>query len=481
MNKTKPKKNSKLSGAFDSGVVKKKENSRPNETIGGSIERRAKLSKLGSKKAKLALIFLIKTVETFAASVVPSVLSVLIIFLNPNEKSWAVMKVVSFLVTAYVNWRLWLKYAAMKSGPKEFYLMNGLTYLLYFASSVIGYYTLGYLVYSMTYANLRVFEIWGMRTIHSIWCSNGIMVLILICCERFSHIRFNKFLEWTRKNGSDKVEMEDILTDDTPVQQDKIVETLSIEELAENIDQEEYEAIEAKKRAMEMMPEGTFDEEKITKGHGEKVERVDAVDMDNDLTEGDFNAFAAAQEEYEQNMQYSGDSLWSRHIYAGRTADGKPITEYEEEDMREAVWQKMESYDTADADDDSLWDKSIYQGRHAANGLNIMDPDEEDASDDDKIDYDADALWESGFYQGRSKDSIPQRTLDLDDILDERTTENSVDDAADALWGSVSQGRGKKVQRLEDIEEEDNSIDANLNADYDTDSLWDNVYQGRKK
>lgn len=477
MNKIRPKKNARL---FTSrGRVDDKEKNKSNETIEGSIERRAKLSKLRNSKAKFAIIFLIKTVETFAASVVPSVISVMIILFNPNEKSWAVMKFVSFVVTAYVNWRFWLKYAAMKSGPKEFYLMNGLTYLLYFASSVIGYYTLGYFVYSMTYANLRVFEMFGMKTLQSVLCSNGIMVLILVCCERFSHIRFNQFLEWISKNGSDTIEMEDILTDDTPMQQDKVIESLSIEEIAENMVHEENEAIEAKKRALEMMPEGVFDEENMTKGHGEKVEYTETVNLDNDLTEGDFNPASVAQQEYEENMQYSGDSLWSSHIYAGRTADGKPITEYDEEDMREAFRQMPESDDTAD-DNGSLWDEGIYQGRRAGAGINIPNPDD-DTADDRKINYDADALWESNFYQGRNQDSIPKKTLDFDDNVFEIPAANANDYASDDLWDSVSQGKGKKVRRLEAEEEEDVTTNANMSADYDADSLWDNVYQGRKK
>ncbi len=479
MKRIKSRKNTRLFGSSADKAADKDKNNGLNETIGQSIERRAKLSRLRNSKAKFAIIFLIKTVETFAASVVPSVISVLIILLNPNERSWAVMKVVSFVVTACVNWRLWLKYAAMKSGPKEFYLMNGLTYLFYFASSVIGYYALGYLVYSMTYANLRVFEIWGMKTIQSIWLSNAIMLLILVSCERFSNIRFRKFIDWISKNGSEAVEMEDILTDDTPTQQDQVVESLSIEEIAEHMTREEQEAIEATKSALEMMPDKVIDEEKITKGRGEKVEHVELEDIDNDLTEGDYNAFEAAQQEYEENMKYSGDALWSSHIYAGRTADGKPITEYDEEDMREAVGQHTEVDDTADGNG-SLWDKGVYQGRHTDNVINILDPDELDTADDEKIDYDADSLWESGFYQGRSKESIPEKTLDFDDTVAEPQEENDSAHDADGLWDSVSQGRGKKVQRLEG-EEDDSEINANMSLDYDSDSLWDNVYQGRKK
>ncbi|MGN0164217.1 MAG: hypothetical protein ACI4EA_11660 [Candidatus Ornithomonoglobus sp.] len=481
MKKIKPKKNTKLFGSSNNGTDKDDVISQ--ETIGQNIERRAKLSRLRSQKVKFAIIFLIKTVETFMASIIPSVISVFMIFFNPNEKSWAVMKIVSFVVTACVNWRLWLKYAAMKSGPKEFYLMNGLTYLLYFASSVIGYYTLGYLVYSMTYANLRVFEIFGMKTMESILCSNGIMLLILVCCERFSNIQFKRFLEWTHKNGSDRIEMNDILTDDTPMQQDRVIESLSIEEIANNMIREEQEAIEAKRIALKMMPDSTFDEGTMTKGRGEKVERAEVVDMDNDLTEGDFNASEAAQKEYEQNMQYSGDSLWSSSIYIGRTKDGKPITEYDEEGMHEVLDQMIEddaaAYDTDDTG--SLWDEGIYQGRHVSGGINVMDPDAADTTDDEKINYDADSLWENSFYQGRNKDSVPEKALDFDDAVSEHTMVNAINYDVDDLWDSVSQGRGKNVQRLEDADEEAPVEGANLSADYDTDSLWDNIYQGRKK
>lgn len=399
-----------------------------------------KLSIFRNPKVKFFIVFLIKTVETFAASIIPSIISVLIIFLNPNERAWSVMKVVSFVATASVNWVLWAKYAAMKSGPKDFYLMNGLTYLLYCISSIAGFYCLGYLVYSMTYANLRVFEMFGLKTFHSILVANGVMFLILICCERFSDFRFKNFLEWLRNNGNDKVEMDDNEDSNVIVQNNREVETLSLEEISRNMILEAKEAIEAKKQAIEQMPDSVWDESGFVKGRGEKVEHVEFYDIDRDITEGDFNASADAQHEFEENMNYSSDSLWGTHIYG----DGQPITDYsdEENQFEELMRNLSESENEDDSDNASLWDKNIYKGR--GEKVNYVDLDENDATDDQKIDYDSDALWESDFYQGRNNKSVPEKIDDFDDSQDSYLPENAIDFDSDNLWTGMYQGKKKK-------------------------------------
>ena len=406
------------------------------------------------------LLFIIRIVETFAASIIPSVISVIIIFLAPSERSWSVLSAFCFVVTMAVNWYFWLDFAVERESVKEFYIINGIVQAIYIAASLVGYFFLGYLVYSMTFAYLRVFEIFDMKTIQSVLLTDGVTVLIMIVCERWSRGHIDKIREVLKKNGADKIEMEDKSENVVPTKRDKVIETLSVEEMAEQAEKDEEERLEIERKIAESEPEKLWSDD-ISKGHGESIERVDYSEEGTDTDENDF----VPGSEENENADYSADSLWNSEIYKGRTDDGKPVTDFEDE-MSDAMPE--EPYDG------SLWSEEFYRERDRSEALEKIYEEEEGTAAPEDNPYDADSLWNSDFYIGNNKDDIPERILDLDDEPDGSLNEEA--ECAyepDDLWDEIHSGTEENAEEEEP---------ANPNEEYDADSLWDkDMYRGRKK
>ena len=397
------------------------------------------------------LLFIIRIVEVFAASIVPSVLSVIVIFLAPSERSWSVLSVFCFIKTTAVNWYFWLDFAVERESVKQFYIINGIVQAIYIAASIVGYFFLGYLVYSMTFANLRIFEVFEMKTIHSVLITDGISVLVMIACERWSRAHIDKIREVLKKNGADKVEMEDKSESIVPTKQDRAIETLSVEEMAEEIVRDEEERLEAAREAAESEPEELWNDD-ISKGHGETIVRVDYSEEGTDTDENDFVPGA----EVNENEDYEADSLWNSEIYEGRTEGGKPVTDFEDE---------LNELPPEPAEDEPLWDEAFYRQRGNAEELERIYAEEEATAAPEEVPYDADSLWNSDFYRGTDKNDIPERVLDLSDEPEDIPEDSSEDGyAPDALWDNVGRAIG------DDMPENEEPI--NPNMDYDTDSLW---------
>ncbi len=405
------------------------------------------------------LLFIIRIVETFAASIIPSVISVIIIFLAPSERSWSVLSAFCFVVTMAVNWYFWLDFAVERESVKEFYIINGIVQAIYIAASIVGYFFLGYLVYSMTFAYLRVFEIFDMKTIQSVLLTDGVTVLIMIVCERWSRGHIDKIREVLKKNGADKIEMEDKSENVVPTKRDQVIETLSVEEMAEQVEKDEEERLEIAKKIAESEPEDLWSDD-ISKGHGESIERVDYSEEGTDTDEHDF----VPGSEENENADYSADSLWNSEIYKGRTDDGKPVADFEDE-MSDAMPEEP--------DDGPLWSEEFYKERDRSEALeNIYEEEEATAAPED-IPYDADSLWNSDFYLGNNKDDIPERMLDLDDEPDGSLNEEAESAyEPDALWDELRIGTEENAEEEEPV---------NPNEEYDSDSLWDkDMYRGKK-
>ena len=391
-------------------------------------------------------LYLIRTVETFAASVVPSAVSVFIIFLAPNERSWMVLSIFSFVLTAAANWYFWLDFVVMRGSVKEFYLVNGTAQALYIGASIGGYYFLGYLVYSMAFAGLRSLEEFGMSTFESVITINAVYVVLMIVCERWARRHTEKIREILKKNNSaDKVEMEDKSKELVPTLQNKKVKMLSVEEMAVQVQKDEQERIDAAREAAESEPEQLWNDN-ISKGHGEEIQRVDYSAAGSDIDEHDH---VTANE----NEAYGADSLWNKEIYNGK----EPITDYGDENDAPIR--------TDDTEDEPLWDKSFYESRGKAAELDELYAEEEATPAPEEIGYDADSLWNSDFYRGTDKSDIPEKVLDLSD---EPEKPDEPEDGDERLWGDIY--RGADETPVVETDEEEASI--NPNEDYGADSLW---------
>lgn len=432
-------------------------------------------SKLGiwlEKALPEIFLFIIRIVETFAASIVPSILSVIVIFFSPSKNAWAVLSAFTFIVTIVVNWYFWLDFVAEQESVKKFYIVNGIVYAIYAAASIAGYFFLGYLVYSMSFANLRMFEVCErifegvhVSTLQSIIITNILTVVIMIICERLSRFHIDKIKAFFAANGADKVEMTSekaVL----PTKSNEVVTPLSFEEMEKQIKKDEEERLEVAKMVNEKEPEQLWSEN-ISKGRGEAIERVDYTKEGTDLDETDFNPV----KEYNDNTDYDSDSLWNKDIYRGRTADGKPITDFEYEE-NEVMPQE---------DDEPIWNKDFYKGKDKEQTLSNLEKMYEHEEEEYKeavkseVPYGAESLWEKDFYKGRNKGHIPDKVLDFDDEIEKRPETETDKYDVDSLWDNIKKGKSDPEG------EPDQESPVNPNMDYDADSLWDkNMYRGRK-
>lgn len=426
-------------------------------------------SKLGiwlEKALPEIFLFIIRIVETFAASIVPSILSVIVIFFRPSENAWSVLSVFTFIVTIAVNWYFWLDFAAERESVKKFYIVNGIVYAIYAAASIVGYFFLGYLVYSMSFANLRIFEVFDMSTIHSVILTNILTVVIMVICERWSRFHMDKIKAFFASNGADKVEMASEGEEVLPTKSNEVVTPLSFEEMERQIKRDEEERLEMAKKVNEKVPEELWNEN-ISKGRGGVIERVDYTKEGTDLDEKDFDP----TKEYNENIDYDTDSLWNAEIYKGRTADGKPITDFEYEENEAPPQQENEP----------IWNKDFYKGKDREQTINHLEKmyeqeeDEYKAAAKSEIPYGAESLWESDFYKGRDKDHIPDKVLDFDDEVEKRPETETDRYDTDSLWDNITKGKADPEGEL------DQESPINPNMDYDADSLWNkNMYRGRK-
>lgn len=423
------------------------------------------------KHLPTVFLVLIRIVEMFSSSIIPSIISVMVVFMRPSDGAWDVMIIFAFILATAANWYFWMDYVAERESVKEFYVVNGSILGLYIAVSIVGYYIFGDLAYSLSYANLRILEPFSedIKTFVSVIITDVFMVAFMIVCERYSRRHIEKIKEIFKKNAADKVEMADESVNVVPTKENKEVELLTAEQMEEQVIRDESEYAEVLRKAAESAPEKMWNED-FTKGKGESFERVDFSMIDEDIDENDY---IKSVEEENKNKDYGSDSLWNKEIYRGRTEGDKPITDfsYEENEI------PPQAEDTAE--EESLWSEDMYRGADSSK-KNFEDYESEEEeyrkAAMEKLPYETDSLWEKKFYKGRSESNIPERVLDLSDEVTMESEKHNESYSADNLWDNIN----RQSDQYDELNEENNT--ANPNDDYDSDSLWSsNIYQGRKK
>lgn len=422
------------------------------------------------KNLPTVFLVVIRIVEMFSSSIIPSIISVMVVFVRPSEGAWDVMIVFAFILATAANWYFWMDYVAERESVKEFYIVNGSILGLYIAVSIAGYYIFGDLVYSLSYANLRVLEPLSedIKTFTSVIATDVFMVLLMIVCERYSRRHIEKIKELFKKNAADKVEMEDSSENVVPTKENREVELLTAEQMEQQILSDESEYAEVRRKAAESAPENMWNED-FTKGKGESFERVDFSMIDEDIDDTDY----ISSREENKNKDYGSDSLWNKEIYRGRTEGDKPITDFSYEED-----EKPPQLDE-DISDEPLWSEDMYRGKDASNKrFEDYESEEEEyrRAALEKLPYESDSLWEKKFYKGRSESNIPEQVLDLSDEVTMVQDEHNAAYSAESLWDNISRGSGA------DYNDEEEAVTENPNSDYDSESLWSsNIYQGRKK
>lgn len=420
------------------------------------------------KYLPMVFLVIIRVVEMFSSSIIPSIISVMVVFVRPSDQAWDVMILFAFILSTLAYIYFWMDYAAERESVKEFYIVNGSILGVYIAVSILGYYIFGDLVYSLSYANLRVLEFFfkDIKTFYSIIATDVFMILLMIVCERYSRHNIEKIKTIFRKNATDKVEMEDTGANVVPTKENREVEILTVEQMEEQIISDENEYADIRRKAAESVPENMWNDD-FTKGKGESFERIDYSSVDSDLDEHDYHP----DSEFEnKNKDYSSDALWNKEIYRGRTEGDKPITDFGDEDDKPAEINVDDNFD-----DEPLWSKDMYRGNDKER-VNFNYDNEEDEyrnAANENIPYESGSLWDNQFYKGRDQQNKPERVIDLsDEVTMEQETDNE-GYSSDRLWDNIRQGDGL-------INETDEEI--NPNQDYDSDSLWSrDIYQGRNK
>lgn len=406
---------------------------------------------LRNKKVRKIISYLIRFSQLLVLSMVPSAISVLLIFFKSSKKMWMILILLTFIVFMVGNWlsimdcKIKLR-QFKKSKLSEFYIVNIIFQLMYVSLNIALFFNSGSILYSALFTPTRAIEIlrliadhfarlspdlsvggfWGLckkiNTIYSVIGVNILMIAELIVCERYSEHHIKKVMEFMKKLGADEIEMEDASEDTVVMQNNQEVKFISIEETLENEDNDIEEAKKIQRQNEDDMPEGIVSE-KFIKGNGEKVTFIDYTTENPD--EQDPEAVSAR----ESLKKYEGDSLWESNFYQGEDENKVP--------------EKVKDFDVTEGDMNA---SSVLAG------------------------YEEDSLWESNFYQGKNQNQKPKEFVFDDD--ETPNVQSVIEYTVNGLWDNVSNNIG--TEQVTD-EDEDN----NPNREYGADSLWQNVKQGK--
>ncbi len=423
------------------------------------------------KRLRYFMLLGIRFVEICMASIIPSIIGLMLVFIRPNNRIMSIMCFLSFLAFAICNWMFWMRYAKQRTQRREFFIINGIAYIFYAIISYLMYEFSGAFMYSILFSNLRAFESFGILTPYSLVISHVVICILMVVCQMYSRKYYTRLLEKLAENGADEIEM-DPWGHLVPIKDGKRVDILSVEEMHRQMEEERLEAAEILQEEIESAAEYLWDEG-MTKGRGERITTVEIEDIDRDLSEGDFIAGVGTERDIDN---YDTDELWEKHIYKGRTAGDKPVDNYDDEPEDMPDFFAINHYQGEE--NETLWSSDMHQGKKDTyEAVDIIEEEDEDGEGPDFLYYDGEGLWNNNMYQGQGKSlTRPDEKKEAKREFVEIPTENSKYDS-DNLWDNITQGRGKKIE----IEEEPVEVNLNTMSDYDADNLWDNPVQGKKK
>ena len=159
-------------------------------------------SKAG-KRFQYFMLLGIRFVEICLASIIPSLIGIILVFIRPNNRIMNMMCFLSFIAFAVCNWIFWMRYARQRTNRREFFMINGFAYVLYAIISYLMYEFSGEVMYSVLFSNLRAFEAFGMITPNSLVMSHILIVSLMIFCQMYSKKYYTRLLKKLAENGAD--------------------------------------------------------------------------------------------------------------------------------------------------------------------------------------------------------------------------------------------------------------------------------------
>lgn len=441
-----------------------------------------------TKRYMLTMAFCVRIAQTVLLGVAPSVMSVLLLYLNPNERVWSVSSGLAFFIFLFGTFYFCYRFIMDRMNILEYYIVNISVWFLYaFLSVFLLNFANDAIEYSWLFADMRFFESLTafipsliIKTKNSIMMTNGCLLVAIVAAERIASIKIKKILWKTSQEMmiSDEAPDESLLKEDVaPVQNNEQIKIMSSDEIEETMMRDAMESREV----IEGMIHGErnndiLDGGEITQGKGRKVERIDYSTLSDEEIMLD-----AVKRDNSSMEDYDSDSLWNKDIY-NRNSDieedyGDDI--FLNDDKEESLWnpdaikgrkrlKKSELYaesetintasDNDNYDSDSLWNKEIYSGGRA---FDPMSEEEEIQANDT-----AESLWNIGAVAGRDrlkKSQLYNETAGLERVEDE----NEYD--SDSLW---SEEFYKKNEARISPEDDELSQASSANDEYDSDSLW---------
>lgn len=334
-----------------------------------------------TKRYIWTMSFCVRMSQTALLSVIPSILSIILLFFNTNVKAWSVASGLAYMILLGGSCFFLHNYMVKRRNVIEYYIINTTVFIIYFISSwtMLNFATA--MEYSWFFANMRFFESLTafipsltIKTKYSVIISNSLMFIAMIVMEKLSHIKIKKILAEIEENKLPEAEINEnlVINDAAPTQNDEEIKILSIEEMERQIEQdaiESKEIIESKFQGEKNSD--VLDGSEMTQGKGKKVERIDYSKLSEDELLID-----AVKSESNNFENYDSDSLWDIDL-----------SDYKDDGTDESYDFVNNIIDTNDEyDNEQLWniDKSRLGN----------DDDQDDFYKNQNDDYDSESLWD---------------------------------------------------------------------------------------
>ena len=398
--------------------------------------------KKSRQRGRYLMLFLIRLAETLTVSLLPSVVGLIAVFITPKPRVMQTIELVSLLVFAVANCFFWTRYVFHRANLREFFVLNGIVYLLYVAISAFAYMSSDAYLYSILFSNMRGLEIFGYRTIESLYKAHFLVFGLMVATGIIARLVCFQRLKKAMADGVEKAEIEE--KESVPEQDNKVVEFLTVDEVNLELDRELKEAAEMIRMETENVSDKNWDSAMVQGDNGEIIETT-PVDPENDIDSRDYVSEEYAREEMSVTLNYDVDSLWNSDIYQGK----EKTTDYDDEVYVPQMF--------VDENIDGLWNRDMYRGRGEDIGFG-EEPEPELFADDDE----SDGLWNQDMYRGRDEsngiayEEEEERYIEWDDGSDEE----------------------EPLFRLEYYDEPEEYFAAGM-EDYDTESLWSDFTQGQ--
>ena len=398
--------------------------------------------KKSRQRGRYLMLFLIRLAETLTVSLLPSVVGLIAVFITPKPRVMQTIELVSLLVFAVANCFFWTRYVFHRANLREFFVLNGIVYLLYVAISAFAYMSSDAYLYSILFSNMRGLEIFGYRTIESLYKAHFLVFGLMVATGIIARLVCFQRLKKAMADGVEKAEIEE--KESVPEQDNKVVEFLTVDEVNLELDREMKEAAEMIRMETENVSDKNWDSAMVQGDNGEIIETT-PVDPENDIDSRDYVSEEYAREEMSVTLNYDVDSLWNSDIYQGK----EKTTDYDDEVYVPQMF--------VDENIDGLWNRDMYRGRGEDIGFG-EEPEPELFTGDDE----SDGLWNQDMYRGRDEsngiayEEEEERYIEWDDGSDEE----------------------EPLFRLEYYDEPEEYFAAGM-EDYDTESLWSDFTQGQ--